>query len=316
MPTSSPGAFAAAVGRAARAAELVDRSLGRRRPRDAVRGADRGRATPSWRAQGVEVAVIEAGLGGRFDATNVIPSKVQVLTSVGLEHTRWLGPTIADIAGGEARRGQRGGTSCWVPALHPDAEAVAERVAARARRADRSLAGTDPGVAVGAPGAFQRRNFALARAAARGLPRRARSRRGGRGGGAEVRVPGRLQMVGEDPLTLARRRPQPGRDRRAGRVAARAVAAARDRVVGGALDPRRQGRRRDAGQAVAGLRCAGVHEQSESRVPCPRRRSQSLAGQLAAAAGRGRRAIRGPRCAVPVRWPAPTGSCSPPARSI
>ena len=44
--------------------------------------------------RGVEVAVIEAGLGGRFDATNVIPSKVQVLTSVGLEHTRWLGPTL------------------------------------------------------------------------------------------------------------------------------------------------------------------------------------------------------------------------------
>ena len=46
----------------------------------------------------VDVAVIEAGLGGRYDATNVIPSTVQVLTSVGLEHTRWLGPTIADIA--------------------------------------------------------------------------------------------------------------------------------------------------------------------------------------------------------------------------
>ena len=42
--------------------------------------------------------MIEAGLGGRFDATNVIPSKVQALTSVGLEHTRWLGPTVADIA--------------------------------------------------------------------------------------------------------------------------------------------------------------------------------------------------------------------------
>ena len=48
--------------------------------------------------RGVEVAVVEAGLGGRYDATNVIPSKVQVLTSVGLEHTRWLGPTLEDIA--------------------------------------------------------------------------------------------------------------------------------------------------------------------------------------------------------------------------
>ena len=42
--------------------------------------------------------MIEAGLGGRYDATNVIPSRVQVLTSVGLEHTRWLGPTVSHIA--------------------------------------------------------------------------------------------------------------------------------------------------------------------------------------------------------------------------
>ena len=47
----------------------------------------------------VEVAVVEAGLGGRYDATNVLGADVVVLTNVGLEHTRWLGPTIADIAG-------------------------------------------------------------------------------------------------------------------------------------------------------------------------------------------------------------------------
>jgi len=46
----------------------------------------------------VDVAVVEAGLGGRYDATNVIPSEVQVLTNVSLEHTRWLGPTITAIA--------------------------------------------------------------------------------------------------------------------------------------------------------------------------------------------------------------------------
>ena len=46
----------------------------------------------------VEVAVIEAGLGGRLDATNVIPSKLTVLTSVGLDHTEWLGETLEEIA--------------------------------------------------------------------------------------------------------------------------------------------------------------------------------------------------------------------------
>ena len=45
--------------------------------------------------RGVNVAVIEAGLGGRYDATSVIESRVQVLTNVGLEHQRWLGPTLA-----------------------------------------------------------------------------------------------------------------------------------------------------------------------------------------------------------------------------
>ena len=67
--------------------------------------------------RGVEVAVIEAGLGGRYDATNVIPSTVQVLTSVGLEHTRWLGPTITDIATEKldvVQRGRRAGARSGV----------------------------------------------------------------------------------------------------------------------------------------------------------------------------------------------------------
>jgi folylpolyglutamate synthase/dihydropteroate synthase len=92
-----PNEFAAAVARAARAAEMVDRSLGaddRVTQFEALTAA----AYSELAERGVEVAVIEAGLGGRYDATNVIPSSVQVLTSVGLEHTRWLGPTITDIA--------------------------------------------------------------------------------------------------------------------------------------------------------------------------------------------------------------------------
>lgn len=48
--------------------------------------------------QEVDVAVIETGLGGRLDATNVIRPVLSVITSVGLEHTAILGPTIARIA--------------------------------------------------------------------------------------------------------------------------------------------------------------------------------------------------------------------------
>ncbi len=46
----------------------------------------------------VDVAVVEAGLGGRHDATNVLRSRVVLLTNVGLEHTDVLGKTVAAIA--------------------------------------------------------------------------------------------------------------------------------------------------------------------------------------------------------------------------
>jgi dihydrofolate synthase/folylpolyglutamate synthase len=194
-----PSAFAAAVQRAARAAELVD---------NAARGTDRvtqfealtAAAYSELAARGVEVAVVEAGLGGRYDATNVIPSKVQVLTSVGLEHTRWLGPTIADIAREKLAVVQAGAVLVLGPRLHPDADAeargVAEREGVRIVRAPE-----DPGVPVGPLGAFQRRNFAVARAAAEAYL-------GGLDDGlvaaaaVEVQIPGRLQVVDHEPLTL------------------------------------------------------------------------------------------------------------------
>ena len=115
--------------RAAHAAELVDRSLGgddRVTQFEALTAA----AYSELARREVEVAVIEAGLGGRYDATNVIPSRVQVLTSVGLEHTRWLGPTIADIAAEKLDVVQPGATLVLGPDLHPDALERPRRVAA------------------------------------------------------------------------------------------------------------------------------------------------------------------------------------------
>ena len=194
-----PGAFAAAVQRARRAVELVNHSLAagdRVTQFEALTAA----AYSELAARGVDVAVIEAGLGGRYDATNVIPSKVQVLTSVGLEHTRWLGPTITDIAREKLDVVRPGAALVLGYALAPDAVAVAEEVAA-ARGARIVWASADPGVAVGAPGAFQRRNFALARVAAEaylGEPDPSAVA----DAAAEVRVPGRLQAIAEEPLTV------------------------------------------------------------------------------------------------------------------
>ncbi len=51
-----------------------------------------------FKEKGVEFAVVEVGMGGRDDATNVIPSSVSVLTNVSLEHTAWLGDSVEEIA--------------------------------------------------------------------------------------------------------------------------------------------------------------------------------------------------------------------------
>src|SRR5438067_4355580 len=121
--------FAAAVERAARAARLVDRTLeedDRVTQFEALTAA----AYSELARSGVEVAVIEAGLGGRYDATNVIPSKVQVLTGVGLEHTRWLGPTVGDIAEEKLAVVRDHATLVRPPELDPEVEAVAGRVVA------------------------------------------------------------------------------------------------------------------------------------------------------------------------------------------
>jgi dihydrofolate synthase/folylpolyglutamate synthase len=191
--------FGAAVGRARRAAALVDRNA---EPGDEVTQFEAltAAAYSELARQDVAVAAIEAGLGGRYDATNVIPSAVTVLTSVGLEHTRWLGPTIGDIATEKLDVLRPGSTLVLGAELHPDAVAVAERVAAE-RDAAIIRAGTDPGVPVGAPGAYQRRNFALARAAAQAYLG-ALDEAAVRAAAAIVRVPGRLQQIDSEPLTL------------------------------------------------------------------------------------------------------------------
>jgi len=223
-----PGEFAAAIQRAAHAAELVDRSLV---------GDDRvtqfelltAAAYSELARQGVEVAVIEAGLGGRYDATNVIPSRVQVLTSVGLEHMRWLGPTITAIATEKLDVVQPGATLVLGYGLHPDALVVAERVAAE-RGATIVHAGADPGVPLIALGSYQRRNFALARAAAEAClgeldPGAVAA------AAAEILVPGRLQAIYEEPLTLLDGAHNPDGTAALAEALAEPWAAGRDRVV-------------------------------------------------------------------------------------
>lgn len=52
-----------------------------------------------FRRAGVDIAVIETGMGGRFDATNVVDPLVSVITGISIEHTEYLGKDIQSIAG-------------------------------------------------------------------------------------------------------------------------------------------------------------------------------------------------------------------------
>jgi dihydrofolate synthase/folylpolyglutamate synthase len=197
-PLSGPE-FAAAVERVAGAARLVDRTLeddDRVTQFEALTAA----AYSELARRGVEVAVVEAGLGGRYDATNVIPSKVQVLTGVGLEHTRWLGPTVTDIADEKLAVVRDHATLVIGPDLDPEAETVAVRVAGE-RHARLVRSASEAEVPRRAAGAFQRRNFALARTAAEAFLGTLDDEAVGRAA-AEVAIPGRLERVGERPLTL------------------------------------------------------------------------------------------------------------------
>ncbi len=195
----TPQQMADAIERALRAAEQVNRSGGED---DRVTQFEllTAAAYSELAAQAVDVAVIEAGLGGRYDATNVISSSVQVLTSVGLEHTRWLGPTITAIAREKLDVVQPGGTLVLEAGMHPDALAVAQEIAAE-RSVRLVQAEADPHAEVGALGVFQRRNFALARAAAEAFLGQL-DEAAVEAAAADVRVPGRLQVVDEQPLTL------------------------------------------------------------------------------------------------------------------
>ena len=191
--------FAAAVARAAQAAELVNRTAD---PDDQVTQFEAltAAAYHELARRGVEVAVIEAGLGGRFDATNVIPSKVQVITSVGLEHTRWLGPTLKDIAEEKLAVVRDHGTLVIGP-LDEESRAVAQQTV-EARRSNLVQAEPDVGLALGAPGRFQRGNFAIAAAAAEAFLGRPLDPAALEAAARETTIPGRVEIVDHDPLTV------------------------------------------------------------------------------------------------------------------
>jgi dihydrofolate synthase/folylpolyglutamate synthase len=124
---------------------------------------------------GVDVGVVEAGLGGRHDATNVLRSPVQVLTNVALEHTEVLGTTREAIAAEKLAVVQPGAV---VVLGEPEWEALARE------------SGAGQVVVAG------RSNLALGLAAAEAFLGRPVD------GHVDVRLPGRLERLSEDPLEI------------------------------------------------------------------------------------------------------------------
>ncbi len=132
-------------------------------------------ALAAFAAAEVDVAVVEAGLGGRYDATNVLRSPVQVLTNVSLEHTGVLGTTREAIAAEKLAVVQPGAT---VVITEPEWEELARE--------------NHAGFVVVSGSS----NLAVALAAAEAFLGRPVD------GHVDVRLAGRLERVNEDPLEI------------------------------------------------------------------------------------------------------------------
>ncbi len=122
--------------------------------------------------QRVDIVVWETGLGGRLDATNIVTPLVSVITSIGLDHEKWLGETPALIAGEKA-----GIIKAGVPVVtgvtQPEPLAVIEAVAAARNARLTKVPPGKNGIAGSANlsliGSHQRHNAAVAEAALRAV---------------------------------------------------------------------------------------------------------------------------------------------------
>jgi dihydrofolate synthase / folylpolyglutamate synthase len=170
---------------------------------------------------GVQAAAIEAGLGGRLDATNVLRAPVVVLTNIALEHTEVLGPTREAIFGEKAAV-IHGGDVVFghLEGLEPLAEARCASAGARGlywgrelrvsggpgafvvELADRLGRRTYSGLRLPTMAAYQVGNAAMAVAAV-DLLLGGLNEEKARSALAQAAVPGRLQLVRRAPLVLA-----------------------------------------------------------------------------------------------------------------
>ena len=147
----------------------------------------------------VEIVVLETGMGGRLDSTNIVIPLVSVITPIELDHERWLGATLAEIAAEKAGIIKPGVPV--VSALQPDeAAAVIQHIAFQRKSPLHEITAPVEHARIGLAGSYQRWNAAVAIHAldhARlDVPLEAITR-----GLASVTWPGRFQRIG-DRITL------------------------------------------------------------------------------------------------------------------
>ena len=114
----------------------------------------------------IEIAILETGLGGRLDATNAVQSDVSVITPIALDHEKWLGHTLAEIAGEKAGIIKPGVPVVSAP-QQPQAEEVICARAAECGSPVQFVNETYQGSLVALRGDHQKQNAAIAIAAIR-----------------------------------------------------------------------------------------------------------------------------------------------------
>lgn len=149
-----------------------------------------------FQRQGAEIVILETGMGGRLDATNVVKPVVSVITPIGLDHQAWLGSTLSEIAAEKAGILKPGIPAVSAPQA-PEAAAVLQARAAEIGAPLRFVAkplGEDWKVHLA--GRHQRWNAALVveAAGAAGLCLPTETLREGL---ATVQWPGRFQRIGD-----------------------------------------------------------------------------------------------------------------------
>jgi dihydrofolate synthase/folylpolyglutamate synthase len=160
-------------------------------------------AFADFAARGAEIAVVEVGLGGRLDSTNVVTPLVSAVTKIALDHMKYLGDTLEEIAQEKAGIAKPG-----VPFVVGERDPRLVEVLRREARRSAQAAGGRADVRVlppgyewtgplGLRGPHQRRNAGVAHGVLMALPERWRPPTGAvEEGFRAARVPGRLDRRG------------------------------------------------------------------------------------------------------------------------